>query len=939
MANNTGRLHVAGLRTESQVNPLGMDVRIPRFSWRIETEGRGVMQAAYHVIVRDEAGAEIWNSGKTAADTSLWIAYGGPALQSRQRYTWRVKIWDTAGRESDWSDAAFWEMGLLQPEDWQARWIEPVQRDAVSEPFITIGEMFSDAFTDATLEEKAEDLRPSQMLRRAFRSQGQVAKARLYATSHGLYRLQLNGCRVGDVELAPDFTAYDVHLQYQTYDVTDLLQAGDNALGAVLADGWYLGRIQLTGHSCQFGSKMGLLIQLEIDYEDGTRRIIGSDERFVSSTGPWQYADLFIGERYDARLEQDGWSRAGFNDEGWVPVALADEPLDNLSAQYGPPVRAMKELSPVAIVHEDDRAQIVDFGQIMAGRVRLAVDAPAGTIIRMEHSEVLDRDGRFFMNILGRNKHQTDVYIARGDGPEVYEPVFTFHGFRYVRITGYPAPLRPEDIQAVVLYSDMDVTGEFECSDERLNQLQHNIQWSQMTNMLSIPTDCPQRERAGWTGDIQVFAPTAAFNMDVSAFLSRWLVNVRKEQFPDGQIPNFVPTGGNYVRESSAMGQLSSAGWGDGIVIVPWALYRSYGDVRVLADNYEAMTRWHAYVRRTAENELPEGFDTGGDAERLARQRYLWNTGFHFGDWLIPSIVMNREEGQGPMDSALLTKELVATCCYAYSSQLLADISDVLGKPEEAGHYRELNAQIRQAFEAEYVADDGRLSSHYQGIYVLALQMNMVSNARRGLLVRQLAHLIEANGDRLDTGFLSVPFLMDVLCREGRTDMAYRLLYQTACPSWLYAVERGATTVWESWSAIAPDGTVGHMSFNHYAFGCIGDWMYRHLAGLRAEAPGYKKSRIELHPDCGLTSAAVRLQTGYGLLASAWSRDGDRIALTVNVPVNTSAAVMLPADGETRLNGGPLREDSEGVIGIAASEGQREVHIGSGMYAFEYQVQ
>lgn len=913
-------LWIENLTVESQKYPLGIDVVTPRLSWWIQTEQQPILQTAYHVIVTDEDGTVVWNTEQVKSDQSLWIEYQGTPLQSRKRYDWKVKVWDNQGRQSNWSQPASWEMGLLNPEDWLASWIEPEQQEAVEEDFITIKEIFSGGLEAESLEERVKNLQPPQLLRRSFTAEKKVKKARVYVTSHGIYQLELNGQRVGDIEFAPDFTAYNVHLQYQTYDVTKFIQNGNNVIGVKVADGWYIGRIQLTGHSCQYGNKLGILLQLEMEYEDGTTEIVISDENFVSSPGPWQYSDLFIGEKYDARLEQDDWSCSNFDASCWSKVNCVDYSLENLTAQYGPSVKAMEELLPLNIHREEDGAQIIDFGQIIAGRIRLSMDVPRDTTICMEHSEVLDQDGKFFMNIMGRNKDQIDLYIAKGNGMETYEPSFTYHGFRYVRVTNHPHDIQKTDVKAIVLYSDMETTGHFECSDGRVNQLQQNIQWSQKTNMLSIPTDCPQREKAGWTGDLQVFAPTAAFNMEVDSFLTRWLVDVRLEQFQDGQIANFVPTGKYYEPECTANGgQLSSAGWGDAILIVPWVLYERYGDKRILEENYEAMTKWMSYVRQKAETEIPDHLEDK-DPVRLERQKYLWNTGFHFGDWLIPSI-------KNPMESAIRTKELVATCFYANSTLLLAEISKVLGKSELESMYKNLNCQIRKAFEEEYVDDKGRISSHFQGIYILALQMNMVSEQKRSLVVNQLVELIKENGYKLDTGFLSIPYLMDVLCKEGHADLAYQLLYQTECPSWLYEVENGATTIWESWSAIAPDGTVGHMSFNHYAFGCIGDWLYRHVAGIKHDQPGYKTSIIEPYTDCGLSFAKAILKTGYGILSSSWSKKNHTVQLEIEVPANTTATVILPQNAD-------ITGEWDGLT--YTGDGKAKFAVGSGVHQIEY---
>ncbi len=620
-----------------------------------------------------------------------------------------------------------------------------------------------------------------------------------------------------------------------------------------------------------------------------------------------------------------GWSAPGFDDSGWNPVTLADHGYGNLVAQYGEPVRAVQALPAVQVLTTPAGETVVDFGQVIAGRMRMTVRGPTGTEVFLQHGEVLDEHGNFFQNISWRNKDQTDVYVLRGGGEETYEPTFTFHGFRYVKVTGYPGEVRPEDFTAVVLASDLPPAGTFETSDPRLNRLQANIVWSQRGNFLSIPTDCPQRERTGWTGDIQAFAPTAVFNMGVKAFLTRWLRNVQREQLPDGQIPNFVPTTPSMADPFNAP---SSAGWGDACIIVPWVLYREYADEGVLAESYPTMQRWLAYIERQAANGLPEGMtpEQLTPAER-ERQRYLWNTGFHFGDWLIPSI-------PNPVEGALATRELVATCFYAYSAGLLARVARVLGKTEDAERYAELNRRVRRAFTEEYLSADGRLKAHFQGIYVLALHLGMIPEESRPGVLGQLLGLIEANGDRLDTGFASVPFLLDVLCDHGRADVAYRLLFQTECPSWLYEVERGATTIWETWRAITPDGKVQPVSYNHYAFGCVGDWMYRRLGGLWRLEPGYRHFAVRPDFGCGLTWVRTRHETVYGTAAVFWTRKSDGLTLEVTVPAGTTATVHLPGPaGNVRLDGAPL-ELGEGVSGVATRDDEVQVTIGSGTYTF-----
>lgn len=483
--------------------------------------------------------------------------------------------------------------------------------------------------------------------------------------------------------------------------------------------------------------------------------------------------------------------------------------------------------------------------------------------------------------------------------------------------------------------SDLRWAGDFTCSDERLNRLQENIRWSQRGNFVSVPTDCPQRERAGFTGDAQIFAPTACFNMDVAAFFTRWLRNLRLEQRADGQVPTAAPYWRSYIEMFTPVqgGAHTSAGWGDACIIVPWTLYQAYGDTRILAENYDMMVRWLDYVQREAEGGIPERLQGRPDDATRERQRYLWNTGFHFGDWLIPSLTGGYAN---PFAAAEATKEIAASCFYALSTDLIAQIAKALGKDGEAQRYVELNRKIREAFAAEYAGADGRLPAHYQGMYVLALQMNVIPPEKRTPVVEQLVELIAQNGHRLDTGFVSVPYLLDVLCANGRADVAWRLIFQTECPSWLYQVKRGATTIWETWDAVAPDETVSMASFNHYAFGCIGDWLYRFVAGLDKEQPGYKRIRIEPHPHAGLTSARASYTSVQGEISTSWEIQDGQMYIQATIPPNATALICLPGAelAAVQESGAPLGR-SEGIL--AAWQDGDSVHIeaGSGSYHFQ----
>jgi alpha-L-rhamnosidase len=932
----TEQLVVSCLTCESLTNPLGIDSKAPHLSWKIESTEYHVMQTGYQVVVAETKenvlnGVYLWDTGKINSDQSINIRYDGPTLQSRERRYWKVRVWDNKGRVSSWSEIAFWEMGLLQENDWKAKWVVPHQEMTTLEGAIGLKDIFG---SEHPLADETK-LHPCPILRHEFtlKKDKIVKRGRVYATAHGVYELELNGRKVGDFELAPEFTSYDQYLQYQTYDITDLLKVGrSNAVGVTLADGWYSGRIAINGDSAQYGRELALLLQLEIEYEDGEKQFELSGEQFLSSFGPIRYSDLFIGEKYDARLGKKGWSSPSYHTEGWHPVEIRNYGYHTLVAQFGEPVRAICELPAKKLVITPIGETVIDFGQVIAGRVKMIINEPSGTEITFEHSEVLDEHGHFIRNILGRNKDQVDKFIASGSGEEIFEPKFTYHGFRFIKISGMTRKPILEDCKAVVLSSDLIQTGKFSTSDPRINQLQSNIEWSQRGNMFSIPTDCPQREKAGWTGDIQVFAPTATYNFQVKSFLERWLRNVRVEQHPDGQIPVIVPFIES-TRDFQQMigGSSTSAGWGDACIIVPWILFQSYGDKRVLEENYEMMENWVKYIEESAK-EFPESFDKSkADSASIERQQFLWNTGFHFGDWLIPSLSISQNgEEVNMMQSAFATKELVATCYYAYSTELLGEISKLLGYTDRANEYFHLNEKVRKAFKEEYILPSGKIKGDFQGIYVLALKMGMADGQLKEKVAAQLVHLIKENGNKLDTGFMSVNYLMDVLVDNGFERVAYDLLFQTDCPSWLYQVEKGATTIWESWQSIMPNGKVTKTSFNHYAFGCIGDWMYRHIAGINRMEPGFKKIVIHPHFDSRLTNASGEYESEYGKIRSSWELTNGKLSLDIEIPVNTTAKVVIDD-----RNGRLIESNLEQVLSIDHSEDNIVIDIGSGHYQFK----
>lgn len=885
---------VAELRIEYLHAPIGIGTRAPRFSWTVDHA-----QDAYELEVT--CGVRVvWATGIVESAERSLIAYAGEPLASNTAYRWRVR--SRSGEAwTPWAASTF-DTALLDAADWVAAWVEPVQQDAVVERW-SIVDWIRGRGPDTPPEER---LRPPQLLRQQFVVRGDLLRARLYATARGVYTASVNGRPADDQVLAPGSDSYEHRISVQAYDVTDLLVEGENVLGVALADGWWAGRLGLTGSSAQFGTRTSAIWQLHLEYVDRATDVIASGSDARSAPGPWAYADLFVGEQFDRRAVPVDWHRAGFDDGAWMPVVEVGRDVAVLTPFAGEPIRRVREMPAVGVVASPEGA-IVDFGQVLVGRVRLRVrDAEPGQRIFIEHTETLAADGSWFANIVGINKDQTDVYIAAGgDDPHVeeWEPQFTFHGFRYARVSGLSAPLDPGDIVAVVLASDLEQTGAFSASDARLDRLHQNVVWSQRGNFLSVPTDCPQREKVGWTGDIQAFVGAAANNAQVVPFLSRWLANLRADQLPDGRIPIFSPRS-PFDAEAAAIAQgvgsiVAAAGWSDAIATVPWVLYERTGDRRVLEENYDAMIRWIDHQQVTAAAELPAALaeaDLSDDRRRA--QALLYNTGLHFGDWLTPSTMESGPVHEAIMVAPRLTGELIAPMFQAQTLTLAARIATVLGRGADAAQFAVRAADVRAAFASEYVDGEGDLPVRLQGVYVLALAFDMVPPALRPKAAARLVELVRARGDRLDTGFLSTPHLLDVLWDNGYPEVARALLRQSELPSWLYQVDHGATTIWEAWDAISPDGEIRPMSFNHYAPGSVDDWLYRRVAGIRATSPGYRTAVIEPDLEIGLERVAAHVGTPFGRLAVQWSRAGDAASIVVDVPYGVEASLVI---GDERM--------------------------------------
>lgn len=882
-------LEITKLRCEYKENPIGIDELHPRISWQLVSKNRGILQIGYQMQVSVEEAFTyiLWDTGMVKSAQSIHVAYNGPDLKPRTRYYFRVRILDNSGNNSGWSDIAFWETGLLGSTEWLAEWIKP-------------------AIDSEVIKEACP------LLRKAFEVKGKVKAARVYATALGLYELNLNGTRVGENLFAPGWTSYRDRMQYQTYDVTKMLKPGNNAIGAILGKGWFRGNLVWVGNHDIYGDSQALLLQMHILYEDGSEEILISDAGWKSSTGPILMSEVYHGEIYDARLEKKGWSLPEYDSAEWQGVEVYSYAKNMLTAQENVPVRIIQEIKPVSVIRTPGGETVIDFGQNMTGWIRFSVKGLEGMAVTLKHSEVLDSQGNFYTENL-RSAKQTITYILKGEGVEYFEPHFTFQGFRYVNVEEYPGEVLLENFIGKVIHSDMEETGSFECSSELVNQLQHNILWGQKGNFLDVPTDCPQRdERLGWTGDAQMFIRTACFNMNTASFFTKWLRDLYAEQSLDKGVPYVVP---NVLDDNN----FSSAAWGDAAVICPWTIYLCYGDERLLEQQYESMKMWVEYIKNQGNNP------------------YLWNSGSHFGDWLGLDSKPDSYVGA-------TSEDYIATAFYAYSTKILVKAADIIGKQEDAVLYGELYSKILENFRKEFVTPNGRLAVETQTAHVLALMFDLVEEKDRKRTADTLAKLLKDNKNHLTTGFVGTPYLCHVLSNNEYNDLAYELLQQTDYPSWLYQITKGATTIWEHWDGIREDGSFWSKdmnSFNHYAYGAIGDWLYRVVGGLDTdqENPGYRHIFIRPRPGNGLNFARASLQSMYGEIISEWEINSAGMKLQVSIPPNTTATVILPGAILKKVcESGKLLEATEDVSRYEQIDEGVRLELGSGVYKFTYEI-
>ncbi len=879
-------LTASALACDHQPRPAGVPVGSgspPHFSWQLAADGSNVFQTARRLqVATDPAFARcVWDSGRTECPDSVDVPYAGPVMAPETKHWWRVRIWDNQGRESDWSETADFITAL---DGWTAPFVSGEPADAAASSAGTV-------------------------LRGEFSLGKGIASAILHATALGVYRLSLNGVRVGDWAMTPGWTEYASRLLYQSYDVTAMLREGANAVGAMIGNGWYKGSLAgWLGLRNLYGKQTAFAMRLTVRYADGTTTVFQTGPEWKAADGPVLFSEIYDGETYDATREIPGWDAPGFDASGWravLPVAFDSAVV---RPQDGPPVRARERLRPAAIFTAPNGEKIIDFGQVVTGWVRVSVAGKAGDAVRIRHAETLDRDGNFYTANL-RSAKQQIKYVLKGGAEEVYEPYFTFQGFRYICVDEFPGAFGADNFTAVVAHSDMPEICAFDSSHDKLNRLMQNIRWGMKGNFFDIPTDCPQRdERLGWTGDAQVFVRAASILHDASAFFRKWLRDMAAAQFPDGAVPHVVPDilTGNVPDGDKIDVVHGTTGWGDAGVICPWTQYKYSGDRRFLEECYPMMKGWVEFIRSRAQWGL------------------IWNRDRHLGDWVALDAKEGSYFGATPVD-------LIATAYYAHATSLTARAAGILGRDDEAREYARLRERIGDAFVKEFFSPAGRLAARTQTGYVLALHFGLVPEEHRARVLRELAEVLAEYGDHLSTGFLGTPYICHALSENGRLDLAYKLLLNEDYPSWLYPLSKGATTIWEHWDGIKPDGTMWSddmNSLNHYAYGAIADWIVSVVAGIDSEAgpggAGYRRSVVRPRPGGGLTRASAAQKTPYGTLSSAWTLDGTRLTLEVTVPHNTAATVVLPA-GDIVENGG---------LAFAFNGGGQAATAPSGAYRF-----
>lgn len=877
---------ISDTRCEYRRNPIGVESPQPRLSWILESKDRNVLQSAYRILVATDPESlekdqgDLWDSGKVTSDEMAQIAYGGKPLDSSRQCFWKVRVWDANGTASAWSKPANWTMGLLDPTDWQAHWI------GFSTP------------------EDADGMKPASFFRKSFTISKPIHRAIVFASALGAYELHLNGKPIDSDALSPGWTDFHERVHYFGYDVTTQLHRGQNALGAILGDGWYAGYIAFTGKRHLYGADPRLIAQLQIQYQDGTREIIGTDSTWKAAVGPILEDDLQMGCVYDARAELKDWDKAGCDDHDWHPAAVDTNVRADLVAHPGEPIRRIQELPAIKVTEPKPGVYVFDLGQNMVGWARLLARGTAGQKIVVRHAEMLNPDGTIYTANLRKAK-ATDTYYLAGGSRRAYEPFFTFHGFRYVEVTGLNYKPRAKDVTGIVVHSDLDRTGWFECSEPLVNKLFMNALWGQEGNFLDVPTDCPQRnERAGWTGDAQVFMKTACFNFDSPAFYTKWLADLCDDsERDDGSFCDVAPS----VRGVKG----GNTGWADAAPLCNWRMYEMYGDTRVLERHYWELVCYMDFLAQTSTNFIR---DVGS-----------------YGDWLRLA---------GPQKS-----KAIGTAYYFYTARTMANIASALGKQDDSKKYHALAEKIRAAFAKNYIKPDGKILDEQnesgQTFYALAFGLGLVPQDMKSKVAGQFAASLHAQDDHIATGFLGTPFVLFALQKAGHPELAYKLVLNKTYPSWLQQVLWGSTTMWERWDGWRPDKGFqdpGMNSFNHYWLGCINEWLFTQAAGIDTDGPGFKQ--IIIHPaivkrGVGFDWVKASYRSIRGPIATRWKLHGHSFDLNATIPPNCTATVFIPAKqfSDVTESGHPAERVKD--LKYLRMEGDCAVfQIGSGDYVF-----
>ena len=870
------QVELSSLRVNRLDAPMSVSIEEPvSFSWIATSAEKGAWQSAYEISVYRN-GIRVWYSGVVKSENSTAIPYEG-SIYPDSHYSWVVRVWDNKGRVSK-SESSTWHTGLSS-EGWQAQMIG-----------------------------KVDEVRPTNFRYTATLGK-KVKRATAYISSHGVYEAYINGQRVGDAYMTPGWTSYTKRLQYQAYDVTAMLCRGNNVVAATVAPAWYTGMGRY--NRGRRGNDIALLMQINVEYTNGEKVVIKSDESWrMSSTAKASGLvenDIYDGATIDARLIDRDWLTANYTEDWqWQKPMVIDFDKNLLVASVSENVKMQKPIKALKYIVTPAGEKVIDFGQNIVGWERAKLQGKVGDTIRIYHAETLDENGNFYTINLRKAK-ATTTYIMAGGEKREFAPTQTFYGFRYIKVEGVKGDLNLEDFEAVPVWSNFDNIGTFSSSNPLVNRLQSNIWWGFHDNFLDVPTDCPQRdERLGWTGDAQVFFRTASFLGRVENFFDKWLADMRVEQYKDGCIPRVIPN--IFSRRG---GRDGATGWADAATIIPWQHYMAYGDKRTLEANYVMMKRWVGYIIKNSRD-----------------NNYLWNNKPHYGDWLFYS-VENDRDGK----SAVTSTHLIAQCFFAHSLDNVVKSAEVLGRVAEVGYYSDIAKKVRAAFCNEYVTPNGLVSGDTQTAYVLALHFDMLPENLRKQAAERLVNNIKRYKNHITTGFLGTPYICEVLTRYGYSDVAYSLLLQESCPGWLYQVKMGATTIWERWDSIRKNGSIpdnGMNSLNHYAYGSIGDWLYRSAVGIQEAAPGYKRIVIKPHTGGNFENMEASTITPYGRVSAAWKASENVLKeLAVEIPFNTTAEIYVPASSADAVLVDDTSVKASGVVG-----GYVKFSVGSGKYIF-----